>query len=301
MTTPISAGPVLELAERDAGPATVKGSGPDGLEASLLFIGTATTLLRYGGFTLLTDPNFLHQGQRAYLGHGLVSRRRTEPALGIEQLPELDLVVLSHLHGDHFDRVARRGLRAAYGGNLPVVTTVHASRRLSPRGWQTWPLTTWNFLTVKRGAATLHVTALPGRHAPGVAQALLPPVMGTLLDFASPGWPPLRLYLTGDTLVHDDLRQIRERKPGIDVAVLHLGGTRVLGMLVTMDARQGVDLLEIVRPRAAVPIHYDDYTVFRSSLEEFRREVERRRPSAVVSYVGRGESVDLLALAAPAG
>ena len=42
---------------------------------SLTFIGTATTLLRLGSFTLLTDPNFLHRGQRAYLGKELWSRR----------------------------------------------------------------------------------------------------------------------------------------------------------------------------------------------------------------------------------
>jgi len=37
---------------------------------SLLFIGTATVLLRYAGFTILTDPNFLHQGDRVHLGYG---------------------------------------------------------------------------------------------------------------------------------------------------------------------------------------------------------------------------------------
>jgi hypothetical protein len=37
---------------------------------SLTFVGTATTLIRLGRFTLLTDPDFLHRGQRAYLGRG---------------------------------------------------------------------------------------------------------------------------------------------------------------------------------------------------------------------------------------
>lgn len=27
------------------------------------FVGTATTVLRLGGFTLLSDPNFLHPGE----------------------------------------------------------------------------------------------------------------------------------------------------------------------------------------------------------------------------------------------
>jgi L-ascorbate metabolism protein UlaG (beta-lactamase superfamily) len=57
--------------------------------------------VRYGPLTLLTDPGFLHRGQYAHLGYGLVSQRLTDPALSVEGLPELDAVVLSHLHGDH--------------------------------------------------------------------------------------------------------------------------------------------------------------------------------------------------------
>src|SRR3954466_13987439 len=98
-------------------------------DCSLTFIGTATTLLRLGPFTILTDPNFLHRGQRAYLGYGLWSRRRTEPALTPDELPALDAVVLSHLHGDHCDRVARRGLDRS----VPVMATPEAARTLQSR------------------------------------------------------------------------------------------------------------------------------------------------------------------------
>jgi len=38
--------------------------------AGLTFVGTATTILELGCFTLLADPNFLHRGQRACLGRG---------------------------------------------------------------------------------------------------------------------------------------------------------------------------------------------------------------------------------------
>src|SRR6058998_1059515 len=98
----------------------------------LTWIGTATVLLEHEGFTLLTDPNFLHRGQRAYLGKGLWSRRLTEPAMQVEDVPDLDAVVLSHLHGDHFDRVARRGLSR----QQPVFTTPAAARRLGSWGFE---------------------------------------------------------------------------------------------------------------------------------------------------------------------
>ena len=47
--------------------------------------------------------------------------------------------------------------------------------------------------------------------------------------------------------------------PSVDLALLHLGGTRVFGMLVPMDAAQGVRLLQLLHPDLAIPIHYGDY------------------------------------------
>lgn len=264
---------------------------------SLLFIGTATTLIRYGDLTLLTDPNFLHQGQRAYLGYGLTAKRLTEPALTPEQLPELDLILLSHLHGDHWDRQAQRGLDR----QLPIITTPHASKRLQLRGFtRATGLRTWGSTEVIKGDTRLRVTSMPGRHAPGLLRRVLPPVMGSLLEFGSATQPvELRMYLTGDTLFVDDLREIPVRYPVIDAAVLHLGGTTLPGgLMVTMDAVQGADLLELVKPRLAIPVHYDDYGLFKSPLADFRAEVNRRGLEGMVRYVERGETV---ALTGPAG
>jgi hypothetical protein len=54
---------------------------------SIFFVGTATTIIRNNGFTLLTDPNFIHAGDHAHLGYGLTSERLTNPAIDIDQLP----------------------------------------------------------------------------------------------------------------------------------------------------------------------------------------------------------------------
>ena len=256
---------------------------------SLTFIGTATTLLRLGAFTLLTDPNFLHRGQRAYLGRGLWSRRLTDPAVPVHQLPALDAVVLSHLHGDHFDRVARRGLARTQ----PVLTTPSAARRLSRQGFETIGLQTWEQQTLVRGVETLTVRALPAIHARGLMGALLPPVMGSLLEHRVGEAVIRRVYLSGDTLTGDHLSEIARRHPDIDLAVLHLGGTRVLFHTVTMDATQGVDFLRRVAPSTTVPVHHDDYGVFRSPLSAFVSAAEDAGLGHGLLPVGRGETIVL--------
>lgn len=275
---------------------------PQAEDGSLLFIGTATTLLRYGGFALLTDPNFLHKGQRAYLGYGLTSKRRTQPAVSIDQLPPLDAVALSHLHGDHFDRVAKKGLDRS----VPIVTTRQGARRLRPQGFRAATgLGTWEPWELSRDdGGLLRITSLPGRHAPGPLQAAFPTVMGSLVEVEpAGGGRPLRIYITGDTLCRKELREITRRYADIDLALIHLGGTKVLGVTVTMDGRQGADLLELMdfatrgvgpgRSPAIVPIHYDDYAVFKSPLEDFRAEIDRRGLVADVRWMGRGDSVAL--------
>jgi L-ascorbate metabolism protein UlaG (beta-lactamase superfamily) len=257
--------------------------------AELTFIGTATTLLRLGPFTVLTDPNFLHRGQRAYLGRGLTAKRLTEPALSVDQLPALDAVVLSHLHGDHFDRVAKRGLAR----DMPIVTTTHAARRLRGWGFDTVGLDTWQEHTLQRGAHRLAVESLPGVHAYGVLGKLLPPVMGSLLRWTEDGSVRRTLYLTGDTLTGPHLMEIARRHPSIDGAVVHLGGTRVLGAVVTLDGRGGHELLEAVRPGFAVPVHYDDYDRFRSPLSDFLAAVAGTGWAPRVRVVERGRTVSL--------
>jgi L-ascorbate metabolism protein UlaG (beta-lactamase superfamily) len=258
------------------------------VDASITFVGNATTLLRLGAFTLLTDPNFLHHGQRAYLGYGISTRRRTEPAFRIDELPTPDAVLLSHLHGDHWDRIASRELSHA----IPILTTTHAQRRLG-RKFPTVGLRTWDSYDLRDGDQLLRVTAVPGRHRPGTLQALLPPVMGSIIDLEEGGKRRLRLYITGDTLYQPVLRLIPERFPDIDAMLVHLGGTRILGVTVTMVCEQGTELLDLVRPGIAVPIHYDDYEAFKSPLSDFLDATERRGLQALVRPVLRGETIDL--------
>jgi L-ascorbate metabolism protein UlaG (beta-lactamase superfamily) len=244
-------------------------------------------ILRYAGFTILTDPNFLHQGDHIHLGYGLTAKRRTNPAIELEELPPIDLVVLSHMHADHFDRLVAQKLDK----DLPIVTTHHAAESLKKKGFRSpHPLNTWETLRVTKGNAVLQITSMPGRHGPGALAVALPPVMGSMLEFQSEGTTRFRLYITGDTLVYDQLKEIPKRYPEIDLALIHLGGTKAFGILLTMDAKQGVEAIRIVSPRNVIPIHYNDYTVFKSPLEDFMQAVREAGLENRIHYLNHGET-----------
>ncbi len=255
---------------------------------SLFFIGTATVLLRYAGFTILTDPNFLHQGDHIHAGYGLQAIRQTNPAIELDQLPQLDFVLLSHLHEDHFDRLVAKKLDKG----VPIVTVPKAAKVLHKKGFRvTYGLDTWQTITMAKGEQQVHITSMPGTHGPGPLGKMLPPVMGSMLEFEpSPGKTAMRLYITGDTLIHNHLKEIPKRYPDIDLALLHLGGTTFFGVMLTMDAKQGVRAIRLINPHEAIPIHYNDYNIFKSPLDDFKRAVAKARFEKRVRYLGHGET-----------
>jgi L-ascorbate metabolism protein UlaG (beta-lactamase superfamily) len=262
------------------------GEAADIVKGSIFFIGNATVLIRYAGYTILTDPTFIHMHEQVSIGYGMHATRLTNPAMEIHQLPPLDLVVLSHFHGDHFDQVAERELDKA----LPIVTTSEATKALQERGFaNTHPLDTWSAVTIGKAEVSLRITALPGRHGPPLSELVLPEVMGSMLEFQSSEKVLFRIYISGDTLIIDDLREIPRRYPDIDLGLLHLGGTRVLGIMVTMDGTQGVEAMQIVNPEITIPIHYNDYDVFKSPLSDFQREVAEAGLEHRVHYLSHGQ------------
>src|SRR6516165_205915 len=96
-------------------------------KGDVYFIGNATTLIRFGGLTILTDPAFLHKGEHVDLGHGIWARREVEPAAQIPDLRPIALTTLSHCPTAHFPDLAAQHLDK----KLPIVSTADAVGKLS--------------------------------------------------------------------------------------------------------------------------------------------------------------------------
>ena len=252
------------------------------------FIGNATTLIRFGGLTILTDPAFMHAGTHTYLGHGIWARREVEPACQVANLPPIDLILLSHFHGDHFDEAAARDLDQG----LPVISTADAVGKLQPLGFRNgYALDTWQSHRLEKGQARLEITAMPAKHATDDAiAAMLMPVNGHMLEFSHADRELYRLYITGDTMPHDQLSEIPRAFPDIDLGLFHTGGTTLFVTVVTMTGEQAVRAVELIRPRTAIPIHYNDYSVFMSGLDDFRQAATKSSADTTFRYLAHGET-----------
>ena len=91
-------------------------------------------------------------------------------------------------------------------------------------------------------------------------------------------------------MVFEDIKDIPKRYPEVDIALFHLGGTTVLGIVVTIDSNEGMEMFKIINPKKVIPIHYNDYDVFKSSLEEFQAEVRSAGLEDMVHYIRHGET-----------
>ncbi|CAC9887297.1 unnamed protein product [Aureobasidium pullulans] len=85
----------------------------------------------------------------------------------------------------------------------------------------------------------------------------------------------------------DELKEIPERYKGqnIDLMLIHLGGTTIPSpklpmLMVTMDAKQGIELVRLINPDLTIPIHYDP-------LDDFKKQMEEAGLSQKVVYLDR--------------
>jgi L-ascorbate metabolism protein UlaG (beta-lactamase superfamily) len=119
----------------------------------------------------------------------------------------------------------------------------------------------------------MKVTATPCRHGPPLLHLLSGPTIGFALGWE--GQPHGVVWISGDTVLYSGVREIVERLE-VDVALLHLGsaGFPLTGpLLYSMTASEGVQLCRELRPRTAIPIHYEGWQHFRQGREAIEREL----------------------------
>ncbi|MBK7403936.1 MAG: MBL fold metallo-hydrolase [Phycisphaerales bacterium] len=105
--------------------------GAGGVAFGAAWLGHGGVLLRQGGMTILVDPVLSHRiGPR--IGGRTIGPGRLSPApLGVDGLPRVDLVLITHAHFDHLDKPTLERL----AGHGTTVVTSRRTRRLIPRGF----------------------------------------------------------------------------------------------------------------------------------------------------------------------
>jgi L-ascorbate metabolism protein UlaG (beta-lactamase superfamily) len=211
----------------------------------LRLIRNATQRLHYAGRELLLDPYFAPKHSRPSFAGRSPNPLVDLPCPPAEIMAGAELVIVSHLHSDHFDPEAQHLLPK----DLPIFCQPGDEGAIRGHGFErVTPVAdaiTWNGITLTR---------TPGQHGSGPEELA---EMGTVSGFVfqAPGEPTL--YWTGDTILYEPVRQIIERfRP--DVIVTHSSGALWKGNgPIVMDAAQTLAVCQAAPESRIVAIHLD--------------------------------------------
>lgn len=209
----------------------------------LQLIRNATLKLDYAGRTVLVDP-YLAPKHSLPSFTGRSPNPMVELPAGIEDILDgVELVIVSHLHDDHFDSVAMQRVPK----HLPLFCQPGDEATIREAGFtNVTPLTgsaTWEGLTLTRR---------DGSHGLGPVVELMGSVMGFSLEAA--GEPSI--YWAGDTVLYPPVAAvIGDTKP--DIIITHSCGARWDGDLIVMDALETVAVCEAAPDAIVIATHME--------------------------------------------
>lgn len=217
----------------------------DGTGAStplrVTFLGHSTVLVEMDGVRVLTDP-MLRPGI-----HGVL--RWVAPPFAADQARDCDVILISHLHGDHLDLPSLRRI----GRGHPIVVPRGARGLLRHRGFRdVRELGVGESLEV----GGVRITATPADHS-GFRVPFGP--RAEAIGFRLDG-PTRHVYYAGDTQLFDGMTELAD--PPLDLALLPVWGWGPNLGPGHLDPRQAAEALARTDARWAVPVHWGGLWLF---------------------------------------
>jgi L-ascorbate metabolism protein UlaG (beta-lactamase superfamily) len=231
---------------------------------TLAWLGHATVLINFFGIKILTDPVLFPRIGIRLPGFTIGPKRLTAPALGLDELPQIDLILLSHAHFDHFDR---RTLRC-FDENTSVITARATSDLLRRTRFRDITELEWRErMTFETTAAgELNVSAFPVKHWGARKQRdTYRGYNGYLLERSG-----RRIIFVGDTAMTDSFAELR-RRGEIDLAIMPIGAYNPW-IRSHCTPEQAVEMANAAGARFIMPVHHQ---TFRLSFEPLREPIER--------------------------
>ena len=231
-------------------------------EPTLTWIGHASFLLQFDGLNILTDP---HMSQRASPLSWMGPSRKVAPGLAFEDLPPIDLVILSHNHYDHLDQKTIEKIHHQQKG--------HSPRFFVPLGLKAWfaklgiedvvELDWWE--TSQLGDLALH--AVPVQHFSGRGPIDSNKTLwaGWVLE-----WSNFTFFFAGDTGYSADFKDIGMRWGGFDLSAIPIGAylPRWFMQTVHVTPEEAVEIHRDVQSRYSVGMHWGTFVLSDKPMDE---------------------------------
>jgi len=219
----------------------------------LTWIGHASFLLQLGGRALLLDPVFSTRVGWVYPRYG-------QPGLVADQLPRLAAILVTHNHYDHLDLPSLRAL----SDEVPLIVPSGLGEYLRHRVRQPLvELAWWQSVEV----AGLEITLVPTQHW---SRRRIMDTNHTLWGGYVVAADGLAFYHASDSSWFDGFREIGLRFPGLQVAMLPIGGYRPGWFMehYHLNPEQAGQAFETLGARWLLPMHWGAFQLTDEPLAE---------------------------------
>jgi len=250
---------------RPISPASAKPEPPKWSNAhvTLAWLGHATVLINFCGVTILTDPVLFSRIGIRLPGFTIGPKRLTAPALGFNELPKIDLVLLSHAHFDHVD------LRTlgCFDRTTRVITARATSDLLKRTRFSKVSELDWGeSKTLNTAAGEIEITAFSVKHwGARMQRDMYRSYNGYLIERSE-----RRIVFAGDTAMTEDFAALRRHGP-IDIAIMSIGAYNPW-IQSHSTPEQAVQMANAAGARFVVPVHHQ---TFQLGFEPFREPIQR--------------------------
>lgn len=249
--------------------------------AQATLIGHSTVLLQYRGINILTDPIF---SERSSFSQSIGPKRYTAPALTIDQLPKINIIVISHNHYDHLDVGSVTALT-----NSKFIKHTNGSQPLwlVPLGLKKW-FKQFGITNVKEmdwwqtvQFDELSIQAQPSQH--WSRRSLFDTNESLWASWAftwpeSEGHDTFTAWFGGDTAYNPyQFKEIGEVLGKVDLAMIPIGAYEPRWFMKTQHVNplDAVEIFKDINAKSAFGIHWNTFVLTAEPIDEPPKALER--------------------------
>lgn len=222
---------------------------PDtGLRAT--WLGHSTVVVEIDGVRVMTDPVFAHRvSPVSWTG----PERFHRTPVSLDELPPLDVVIVSH---DHFDHLCYETIQKLAKKDVTFVTSLGVGAHLE--AWGVRPnrvieLEWWEKITVAGGR--LEITATPSRHFSGRGAGSNRTAWSSFVMDSGRH----RVFFSGDTGLTPEFETIRERTGRFDLVMLEVGAFHPAWGQIHLGPDNAIRALEMLGGGTLLPVHWGTF------------------------------------------
>jgi len=213
---------------------------------TLQLVRNATLLIDYAGKKILVDPMLSPKGAIDSWA-GIQKNPTVELTIPLEEIVKnVDLVIVTHTHEDHFDKAASSNLNKAIELIMQPTDKDFFRKEDFTNAEVLEDKKVWNGITINR---------IEGKHGSGKVLEM----MGKTSGFALQAKNQPTIYIVGDTIWNEDIKNdIKKFKP--DYIIVNSGGARIKGFEDTpiiMNEKQTMALIAASGKAKVIAVHMD--------------------------------------------